>query len=194
MYFRRILLVATTGKEHLQLKTKLNRNGVTDKTVSCFSSNEARRMLTEEDFDLIIIKAPLSDESGEFFALFATKKSKAQIILFVRNSYMKQMATKVGEQGVLVLGDHIDDFMFYQTLSIAFSINVKLSGIHNENSRLRKRLEEIKVVNRAKFLLVEHMSYTEENAHKYIEKSAMDRRISKTSVCKEIIEKIENLE
>jgi response regulator NasT len=194
VYFRRILLVATTGKEHLQLKTKLNRNGVTDKTVSCFSSNEARRMLTEEDFDLIIIKAPLSDESGEFFALFATKKSKAQIILFVRNSYMKQMATKVGEQGVLVLGDHIDDFMFYQTLSIAFSINVKLSGIHNENSRLRKRLEEIKVVNRAKFLLVEHMSYTEENAHKYIEKSAMDRRISKTSVCKEIIEKIENLE
>lgn len=193
MYFRRILLVAATGKEHLQLKTNLQRNGINDKTVSCFSSSEARRMLGEEEFDLILIQAPLTDESGEFFALFATKKSKAQIILLVRNSYIKQMANKVGEQGVLVLGYPLDDFMFYQTLSIAFSVNIKLSGIHNENSKLRRRLEEIKLVNRAKFLLVEHMSYTEENAHKYIEKTAMDRRISKTFVCKEIIEKIENL-
>lgn len=193
MYFRRILLVAATGKEHLLLKTKLQRNGITDKTVSCFSSSEARRMLSEEEFDLIIIKAPLLDESGELFALFATKKTKAQVILFVRTSYIKQMVNKVSSQGVMVLGYPIDDFMFYQTLSIAFAVNVKLSGIHNENSKLRKRLEEIKVVNRAKFLLVEHLSYTEDNAHKYIEKSAMDRRISRTLVCKEIIEKIENL-
>lgn len=194
MYFRRILLVASTGKEHLLLKTRLQRRGVNEKTVSCFSSNEARRMLGEEIFDLIIIKAPLLDEAGDLFALFASKKSKAQIILLVRNNYIKQMVDKVGEQGIMVLGYPIDDMMFYQSLSIAFAINAKLNGIHNENSKLRKRLEEIKLVNRAKFLLVEHMSYTEERAHKYIEKSAMDRRISKSQVCKEIIEKIENLE
>ncbi len=191
MYFRRILLVASTGKEHLLLKTRLQRDGINDKTVSCFSSNESRRMISEEEFDLIIIKSPLLDEAGEHFALFAAQKTKAQIILLVKNNYLKQTVDKVGEKGIFTMGFPLDDFLFYQTLGIAFSVNVKLNGIHNENTKLRARLEEIKLVNRAKFLLVEHLSYTEEKAHKYIEKTAMDRRVSKTRVCQEIIKNLE---
>jgi response regulator NasT len=185
------LLVASTGKEHLLLKTRLQRDGINDKTVSCFSSNESRRMLSEEEFDLIIIKSPLLDEAGELFALYAAQKTKAQIILLVKNNYLKQIVEKVGEQGIFTLGYPVDDFLFFQTLGIAFSVNVKLNGIHNENTKLRARLEEIKLVNRAKFLLVEHLSYTEEKAHKYIEKTAMDRRVSKTLVCQDIIKNLE---
>lgn len=191
MYFRRILLVASTGKEHLQLKTRLHRNGINDKTVSCFSINESRRMLSKEIFDLIIIKSPLQDESGELFALYAAQKTKAQIIILVKNNYLKQIVDKVGEFGIFTLGYPVDDFLFYQTIGIAFSVNVKINGIHNENTKLRARLEEIKLVNRAKFLLVEHLSYTEERAHKYIEKTAMDKRVSKTLVSQDIIKNLE---
>ena len=47
----------------------------------------------------------------------------------------------------------------------------------------------MKIVNRAKCLLIGQLYYTEEEAHRYIEKIAMDERRSKVSVALEIIEK-----
>ena len=48
-------------------------------------------------------------------------------------------------------------------------------------------MEDIRVVNRAKWLLIEHLSMTEQDAHYYIEKQAMDTRLSRREVAEHII-------
>ena len=48
-------------------------------------------------------------------------------------------------------------------------------------------MEEIRIVNRAKMLLMQNMSMTEQEAHRYIEKEAMDRSMRKTAIAEEII-------
>ena len=48
-------------------------------------------------------------------------------------------------------------------------------------------MEEIRLINRAKMLLMQNLSMTEENAHKYIEKEAMNRCVKKILIAEEVI-------
>jgi response regulator NasT len=48
-------------------------------------------------------------------------------------------------------------------------------------------MEEIRLVNRAKWLLIENLKMTESDAHHYIEKQAMDRCCSKKEIALGII-------
>ena len=55
------------------------------------------------------------------------------------------------------------------------------------NKRLEDKIEELKLVDRAKCLLIMHEGMDEQEAHKYIEKKAMDLRISRREVAQKII-------
>jgi len=48
-------------------------------------------------------------------------------------------------------------------------------------------MNEIRLVNRAKWLLISELKMTEPDAHRYIEKQAMDRCVSKRRIAEEII-------
>ena len=52
---------------------------------------------------------------------------------------------------------------------------------------IEEKMEEIRIVNRAKWLLISELKMDEQGAHRYIEKQAMDRCISKRAVAEEII-------
>ena len=52
---------------------------------------------------------------------------------------------------------------------------------------VKQKIEEIRAVNRAKWLLIDVLKMTEADAHRYIEKQAMDRCVSKLEVAKGII-------
>ena len=48
-------------------------------------------------------------------------------------------------------------------------------------------MAEIKIVNRAKLLLISELQMDESQAHRYIEKQAMDRCVTRKVVAEEII-------
>ena len=48
-------------------------------------------------------------------------------------------------------------------------------------------MEEIRLVNRAKWLLIEQRGMDEPTAHRYIEKQAMDRCVTRRAVAEEIV-------
>ena len=48
-------------------------------------------------------------------------------------------------------------------------------------------MEEIRQVNRAKMLLMQSLSMTEQEAHRYLEKQAMDRGMKRLAVAEEVI-------
>ena len=52
---------------------------------------------------------------------------------------------------------------------------------------IEEKMEEIRIVNRAKWILIRELKLDEPEAHRYIEKQAMDRCISKRIVAEEII-------
>ena len=62
-----------------------------------------------------------------------------------------------------------------------------MSKMEKKNASFEEKLAEIKNVNRAKWLLIDVLSMSEKEAHRYIEKLAMDTRRSKADVAAEII-------
>ena len=54
---------------------------------------------------------------------------------------------------------------------------------------IEEKMEEIRIVNRAKWILIRELKLDEPEAHRYIEKQAMDRCISKRIIAEEIIKK-----
>lgn len=56
--------------------------------------------------------------------------------------------------------------------------------------RLEERIGEIKVIDKAKFMLMEYKNMTENEAHYYLGQYAMTKRKKKSVVASEIIDKL----
>jgi response regulator NasT len=50
-----------------------------------------------------------------------------------------------------------------------------------------KTPEEEEIINRAKTTLMEYLGFTEPQAHRYIEKHAMDMRVTKMEIARNIL-------
>ena len=53
---------------------------------------------------------------------------------------------------------------------------------------LEEKMAEIRLVNRAKWLLIDKKKIDEPEAHRYIEKQAMNRCVTKVQIAREIID------
>ena len=80
-----------------------------------------------------------------------------------------------------------DQFYFYNMMKAAIAVSYKIRFFTNQTIKLKEKMEEIRLINRAKMLLMQNLSMTEENAHKYIEKEAMNRCVKKILIAEEVI-------
>jgi len=64
--------------------------------------------------------------------------------------------------------------------------------MRDENETLKQRMEDIAVIDRAKMLLISHLAFSEAQAHRYIEKQAMDMRATKRAIAEEILKTYES--
>lgn len=67
------------------------------------------------------------------------------------------------------------------------SARERLRRAEKKTISIEEKMEEIRIVNRAKWLLISEIKMDEPNAHRYIEKQAMDRCVSKRAIAEEII-------
>lgn len=155
------------------------------------SGSSARRQLAEADYDLILINAPLSDEPGEALAAEAAQCSAAGVLLLVKNELMDDVSARVEDFGVFVLGKPLNRPLFCQALKLAQSAHKRMMGLRRENERLLNRIEEIRRIDRAKCVLIQSLGMTEGQAHRYMEKQAMDLRLSRRQVAEAILKTYE---
>lgn len=147
----------------------------------------ARRRLINEDYDIIIIDTPLKDEFGTDLAIKLTQIGSMGIILVVKSVDADMVGAKVEEYGVFIIPKPFTKSIFYQGVKFVFTSIRRLSILKQEKNKLIKQVEDIKKVDRAKCLLIQHNDMTEEEAHKYLEKQAMDLRLSRRAVADKII-------
>jgi len=181
-----VLLVTSNDKGKIFLSELLRAHDFSGIT-AVQSSGEARRLLNQKDFELVVIDAPLRDESGEELSLMVTDISLAGVILIVKAGIADDVSAKVENYGVFVLPKPLSRQMFFQALKLIAATRRRLLGLQKENIQLQKKIEDIRLVDRAKSAIIQHLSLTEPQAHRYIEKQAMDRRISKREVAEDIL-------
>ena len=89
--------------------------------------------------------------------------------------------------GVIVLCRPVSRRLFDQAVYLLAAMRSRWCELEEENRRLHERVEEIRAVARAKCVLVEYLRMSEQQAHRYIEKQAMDMRASKKSIAERIL-------
>jgi len=160
--------------------------------VTLQSCNEARRLLLERDFDIVIINAPLRDESGENLSKFVASKGVSQVMLVVKSEYFDAVSAVCENDGILTISRPMNRAVFWSALSLAKSTQCRIKRIQAENAKLIQKIEDIRVVDRAKCVLISYMGMDEKEAHKYIEKQAMDKRTARRTIAEGILKAYEN--
>jgi response regulator NasT len=181
-----VLIVSSTDKAKVFLTKFLKANDFSQIT-TVKSGSEARRMLNGKVFDLVVINAPLVDEFGEELALMVTEISMTGVLLIVKSEMSDDISAKVEDYGVFVLSKPISRQLFFQSIKLIASSQRRILGLKHENVKLQQKIEEIRLVDRAKCALIQYLNITEPQAHRYIEKQAMDMRITKRQVAEGIL-------
>ena len=68
------------------------------------------------------------------------------------------------------------------------AVHRRLANAIPQAERMQQKLKDIRVIDKAKCLLIQYERLTEEEAHRAIEKQAMDRRVSRREVAERILE------
>lgn len=151
------------------------------------SINAAKRAILEKSFDIIIINTPLPDDLGVRFAIDAGSKHGTVVMLLVKNEIHDEIYGKVMLHGIFTLPKPTSKQMVSHCLSWMAVVKERLRSSEKKTLSIEEKMEEIRIVNRAKWILIDELKMTEANAHHYIEKQAMDNCVSKKEVAQSII-------
>jgi len=185
------LLVSNSEKDAAFITGFLNAASVHQIT-SLQSCDSARKLILKQDFDLVIVDAPLRDESGESFSRYVASQGVSQTLLLIENEFFESASAACENDGVLTIPKPVDKALLWSALSLAKSVQNRIKRIQDENTQLRQKIEDIRIIDRAKCLLISYMNMREQEAHRYIEKQAMDMRSSRRIVAEGILKRYEN--
>ena len=151
------------------------------------SVGQARRALLERSYDIVIVNAPLPDDFGMQLAIDVCNDSAAGALLLVKSELYDDVYARVMEFGVLTLSKPTSQSVMTQSLRTLCAMRERMRRAEEKQASVEEKIEEIRLVNHAKWLLIQCLSMTEAEAHRYIEKQAMDTRQSKRTVAENII-------
>ena len=183
----RALIVSAGASSNEYISARLTEMGYS-RPVIIPSGAEARRRMTESDFELIVVNAPLPDEFGHELCSSAVEKTDAGVVLLAKAAAAEQLLAPMSEQGVLLLSKPFSNTLFLQAIHLAAASNHRLQLLRQENARMQEKIAQVRLVSHAKCCLVEREQMSEDAAHRYIEKRAMDTRMSRGEVTQEILE------
>lgn len=146
---------------------------------------EARRYILNISADIIIIESPFNDDGADF-AVFAAEKNESVVILLCGRDIADELADKLSAYNILVLSNTISkrtlsDGIQLLSADTAVPLNIK------ESEEVMRRIGDIRLINRAKSMLMKYLKFTEPQAHRYLEKQAMNNRCSRIDSAKKII-------
>lgn len=148
---------------------------------------DAKKQLHKEKYDIVIIQTPLKDEFGVQSSIDFVRTFDVCVLLLVKNDIFDQTCYKVNDYGIYVLGLPTNKNLIYQSIvQLDHSILMK-QKYEKEVTKLKKKLQDEKKIMQAKLMLIEQYHWTEEKAHHYIEKVAMDSSMTRIEVANSLL-------
>ena len=181
-----VLVVSASDKFNESLRRLLPENRYSP-VIAAADVSGARRRLLEERYDLVIINTPLPDDFGTRLALDVCASSGTGVLLLVGAEHYPDVNARVSPYGVLVLSKPTSAQLLSQSLLLLCGTRERLRRMEQKTASIEEKMEEIRMVNRAKWLLIEQLKMTEQDAHRYIEKQAMDRCVTKRVIAEQIL-------
>lgn len=181
----RLLIVSSSEKFTAPIRAITEERGYGCTVVTSIA--DAKHALHERSFDFVVINSPLPDEAGIRFALHLSADKRMVCLLFVKTDLHDEVRAKVGECGIFTLSKPTSALLIRHALNWMEAVCARLGKLEKKATTIEEKMEEIRVVNRAKWLLIENLAMSESEAHRYIEKQAMDRCVTRREVAEEVL-------
>ena len=153
------------------------------------SVSEAGRARLGSEYDLVIINSPLPDDAGLELACGICSGSDSAVLLLVPNAVSEEVHDKVLRSGVITLGKPASTQMVQQSLRVLCAVRERLKTARRDRATVEETIADIRLVNRAKWALIENEGMTEPQAHRYLTKQAMEQRLTLRAMAESIIRK-----
>lgn len=160
--------------------------------ISTFTSGAIIRGVDISKFDSVIISTPLSDEFGLDLVADIAKDAKNGVVVLAKHEIADEVQKKIRFTGAFVLPRPFNKAMLIQTIKLAEVAHIGMAKLEEENRQLTQQLSDMKIVNRAKSMLMQYLNLTEEQAHRHIQKQAMDLRKTQRAVAEDILKTYQN--
>ncbi len=188
---KKALLVSHSEQSAASLSELLRSESYTSISVSD-TARTAKKLVEKDEFDLICINAPLNGESGIELSIHFASTTRSSVVIIVPQKNADDVNDRLTEHGVLVIAKPINKHLFHHFLQFTDCFRSRMLCVTEENEKLRHMVEDMKIINKAKFLLISCLNMSETQAHRYLEKQAMDLRVGKLQVAKQVIKTYEN--
>lgn len=181
----KVLVAGANDKTFALLQTLLPGSSY-DPPLRAGSAGEAKRMALDYAVDIAILNAPMRDEFGTQLALNLARDNVG-VLLLVPGESFDGVRDQVEDEGVMALAKPLTRQTLEMGLHMITALRGKLLQMDRRNRALQEKMTDIRTINRAKWLLIEQLRMTESEAHYYIERQAMDMRLSRREVAENII-------
>ena len=148
------------------------------------SVRQALDLFDAGGIDGVLIAEPVTGSSGQELAL--------QLKKLAEPTHADAAAALLEQSGVLVLPNDAPEALIVQTIRLLAAVRIQLEQMQHKTEKLEAKVADIRIINRAKLLLVQHLQMTETEAHKYIEKQAMNTSKPRRTIAENIIRTYED--
>lgn len=156
------------------------------------SGAEGRRRIQEAEYTLAILNTPLGDEFGIEFAQDILEDHATGVVLIVKSELIDHVERQLEETTAFVVPKPINKTLLQQNIKFILNSRQKMQRLIEKNEKLKQKMDDLKLVYRAKLCLMGYLDMTEEQAHRYIQKHAMDMRLKPAEVAVNLIKTYEH--
>lgn len=156
------------------------------KITCCFDDDEAAAA-DLSDYELVIVSTPLRTEFGLNFVADVHSRTDAIILVLAKTEIADEVQDRIRFTGAYVLPRPFSKQSLVQTIKTAQMAKNNMQRLEQEKNRLSKQLDDVKTIDRAKCCLIEYLNLTESQAHRHIQKLAMDTRRTQRDVAEDIL-------
>ncbi|MCR4843233.1 MAG: ANTAR domain-containing protein [Eubacterium sp.] len=186
------LIVSKSEKTLSSLAVLLGRQGYKEvhKTTD---SAKASDFLDLMELGVCIVDIAPEDEDLRSLAMDGAADSPGcQFVVLVREEDEQEFARDMESRGIIIVSRPMNRQVFLTVLKMVDAVRIRMSHISSENDQLHKKIDDIRLINRAKMTIMTYLNMSEPDAHRYIEKQAMDLRITRRKVAENILKTYQN--
>ena len=182
---KRILIAEDETLIRMDLAEMLRESGY-EVVGEATNGEEAINLAKELKPDLSILDVKMPKIDGITAAETIVEISPVLMLTAFSQKDLVERAVDAGVMAYVVKPFTINDLL--PAIEIAITRHAQMLALKNEVGDLTERLETRKIIDRAKGILMYAMKLSEPDAFKWIQKTAMDRRVSMKEVAQAIID------
>ncbi|MEY3103453.1 MAG: hypothetical protein RL256_475 [Actinomycetota bacterium] len=185
MNSKRILIAEDETLIRMDLSEMLRENGY-EVVGEATNGEEAVALSNELKPDLAILDVKMPKLDGISAAEKIVEIAPVLMLTAFSQKDLVERALDAGVMAYVVKPFTIDDLI--PAIEIAATRHAQMLALKSEVADLTERLETRKLVDRAKGLLMQAMKLSEPEAFKWIQRTAMDKRVSMKEVAEAVID------